>query len=107
MQFASYHHHVIYSHTLVILSFEADPVFKFSSVADPDPSDQYVFGPPGSGSGSSSQMYGSGSINQRHGSADPIRIHIKMSWIRNTEIQIKWGGEDISQIKKMYDTLIV
>jgi hypothetical protein len=36
------------------------------SVADrdpsPDPSDPYVFGPPGSGSGSSSQMYGSGSF---------------------------------------------
>jgi hypothetical protein len=36
----------------------------FSSVTDPDPnpdpSDQYVFGPPGSGS-----------ISQRHGSADP------------------------------------
>jgi hypothetical protein len=31
-----------------------------SSVADPDPSDPYVFGPPGSGSGSSSQRYGSG-----------------------------------------------
>jgi hypothetical protein len=36
-----------------------------TSVADPDPdldlSDPYVFGPPGSGSGSLSQMYGSGS----------------------------------------------
>jgi hypothetical protein len=31
------------------------------SVADPDPSDPYVFGPPGSGSGSIIQMYGSGS----------------------------------------------
>jgi hypothetical protein len=30
---------------------------------------------------------GSGSLSQRHGSADPrimIRIHTKMSWIRNT-----------------------
>ncbi len=37
------------------------------SVADPDPSDPYVFGPPGSGD------------------MDPrIRIHTKMSWIRNT-----------------------
>jgi hypothetical protein len=33
------------------------------NVADPDPnpSDQYVFGPPGSGSGSISQRHGSGS----------------------------------------------
>jgi hypothetical protein len=33
-----------------------------SSVADPDPSDPYVFGPPGSLSGSISQRYGSGSF---------------------------------------------
>ncbi len=32
----------------------------FSSVADPDPPDPHVFGPPGSGSGSISQRYGSG-----------------------------------------------
>jgi hypothetical protein len=34
-----------------------------SSVADPDPDppDPHVFGPPGSRSGSTSQMYGSGS----------------------------------------------
>jgi hypothetical protein len=31
------------------------------SVADPDPPDPHVFGPPGSGSGFTSQMYGSGS----------------------------------------------
>ncbi len=31
-----------------------------SSVADPDSSDPYVFGPPGSGSGSISQRYESG-----------------------------------------------
>jgi hypothetical protein len=30
-----------------------------NSVADPDPSDPYVFGPPGSESGSISQRYGS------------------------------------------------
>ncbi len=30
-------------------------------VANPDPSDPYVFGPTGSGSGSFSQIYGSGS----------------------------------------------
>ncbi len=38
---------------------------------------------PGSRSGSE---FGSGSISQRHGSADPdpIRICTKMSWIRNT-----------------------
>ncbi len=33
-----------------------------SSVADPDPYDPYVFGPPGSASGSISQKYGSGSF---------------------------------------------
>jgi hypothetical protein len=32
----------------------------FASVADPDPSDPYFFGPPGSGSRSASQRYGSG-----------------------------------------------
>jgi hypothetical protein len=32
------------------------------SVADPDQSDPYVFEPPGSGSGSASQRYGSGSL---------------------------------------------
>jgi hypothetical protein len=39
-----------------------------SSVADPnpDPSDPCVFGPPGSGSGSSSQRYGSGSGSIYH-----------------------------------------
>ncbi len=36
--------------------------FPWSSVADPDPSDPYVSGPPGSGSGSTTQMYGSGSF---------------------------------------------
>jgi hypothetical protein len=34
------------------------------------------------GSGSAS-----GSIRQTHGSADPIQIHTKMSWIRNTASQ--------------------
>jgi hypothetical protein len=41
------------------------------SVADPDPNpdpDPRVFGPPGSGSGSTSQRYGSGSTSQRYGS---------------------------------------
>jgi hypothetical protein len=28
---------------------------------------------------------GSGSISQRHGSADPDRLHTKMSWMRNTD----------------------
>jgi hypothetical protein len=52
---------------------------KKFSVPDPNP-DPHVFWPPGSGSNS-----------QRHGSADPIRIriHTKMSWIRNTE-KIFW-----------------
>ncbi len=36
------------------------------SVADPDQSDPYVFGPPGSGSGSISQRYGSGSESFYH-----------------------------------------
>ncbi len=34
-------------------------LFVCSSVADPDPPDPHVFGPPGSGSGSISQKYGS------------------------------------------------
>jgi hypothetical protein len=34
------------------------------SVADPDQTDPYVFGPPGSGSGSISQRYGSGSLSK-------------------------------------------
>ncbi len=33
-----------------------------TSVADPDPPDPHVFGPSGSGSGSTSQRYGSGSF---------------------------------------------
>jgi hypothetical protein len=37
-----------------------------SSVADPDPPDPHVFGPPGSGSGSISQKYGSGSGSFYH-----------------------------------------
>jgi hypothetical protein len=39
-------------------------IFKLlSSVPDPEPDpDPHVFGPPGSGSGSTSQRYGSGSI---------------------------------------------
>jgi hypothetical protein len=37
-------------------------LFPFYSVADPDPYDPYVFGPPESGSGSISQRYGSGSF---------------------------------------------
>jgi hypothetical protein len=39
------------------------PAFLVGSVADPDPDpkDPYFFGPPRSGSGSSSQRYGSGS----------------------------------------------
>jgi hypothetical protein len=50
-----------------------------SFVADPNPNpDPYVFGPPGSESGSISQRYGSGFISQRYGSA------AKISWILNT-----------------------
>ncbi len=108
----------------------------WSSVADsdPNPPDPHVFGPPGSGSGSISQRYGSesfyhyanivrktfistvfwllfdflslsGSISQRHGSADldpdplvrgmdpriRIRIHTKMSWVRNTVLKKKFA----------------
>ncbi len=36
------------------------------SVGDPDPQDPHVFGPPGSGSGSISQRYGSGSLSFSH-----------------------------------------
>jgi serine/threonine protein kinase len=42
--------------------FEASVSKILTSVADPDPSDPYVFGPPGSGSGS---------ISRRNGSPDP------------------------------------
>jgi hypothetical protein len=36
------------------------------------------------------EIAGSGSISQRHGSVDPgIRIHTKMSWIRNTVLKPK------------------
>jgi hypothetical protein len=47
-------------------------LFTKSSVADPDPnqdldpSDPYVFGPPGSGSGSTRQNFGSGSVSSYH-----------------------------------------
>jgi hypothetical protein len=58
------------------LSESLKPIFvvKISGAdPNPDPPDQRVFGPPGSGFGSTSQRYGSGSgsIIQRHGSADP------------------------------------
>ncbi len=39
---------------------ERSRCFPKASVADTDPSDPYVLGPPGSGSGSASQRYGSG-----------------------------------------------
>jgi hypothetical protein len=39
-------------------------ILPCASVADPDPSDTYVFEPPGSGSGSISQRYGSGSSSK-------------------------------------------
>ncbi len=81
-----------------------------TSVADPDPSDPYVFGPPGFGSGSISQRYGSGSGSFYHQAKNVRKILIptvlwllfdflslkndanvpsksnkqKMSWIRNT-----------------------
>ncbi len=45
---------------------EKSMVYVLTSVADPnpdpDPPDPHVFGPPGSGSGSTSQMFGSGSF---------------------------------------------
>jgi hypothetical protein len=33
------------------------------------------------------KIAGSGSISQRHGSADPDPVHTKMSWIRNTALK--------------------
>jgi hypothetical protein len=36
------------------------PVYVLASVRDPDPEDPCVFGPPGSGSATGSQRYGSG-----------------------------------------------
>ncbi len=41
-------------------------IMMLTSVADPDPPDPRVFGPPGSGSGSTSQRYGSGSGSFYH-----------------------------------------
>jgi hypothetical protein len=41
---------------------EPDPGDPKTSVPDPDPPDPRVFGPPGSGSGSISQKFGSGSF---------------------------------------------
>jgi hypothetical protein len=47
------------------IKFKKKNALKKNSVADPDPdvdpSDPYVFGPPGSGFGSFSQRYGPGS----------------------------------------------
>jgi hypothetical protein len=87
--------------------------YRFSSVPDPDPPDPHVFGPPGSGS--ISQRYGSGSFHHQAKivrkilipaycfvtsfelfifGTDPrirIRIHTKMSWIRNTGFSIQRG----------------
>jgi hypothetical protein len=55
--------HVRHTHT----RYDGDidgmwPGMVFTIVADPDPSDPYVFGPPGSGAGPSSQRYGSRSF---------------------------------------------
>jgi hypothetical protein len=44
------------------------------SVADPDPLDPHVLGPPGSGSGSTSQRYGSGSFYHCTASHKPFCI---------------------------------
>jgi hypothetical protein len=46
------------------LVVECQLVYVLCSVADPDPPDPHVFGPPGSGS--TSQMYGSGSGSFYH-----------------------------------------
>jgi hypothetical protein len=45
---------------LGLLDLDPDLLVR-GSVADPDPPDPHVFGPPGSGSGSTGQRYGSGS----------------------------------------------
>ncbi len=47
---------------LVLFSLNLIQGTVYSSVADPDPYDPYVFEPPGSGSGSISHRYGSGSF---------------------------------------------
>jgi hypothetical protein len=44
---------------------DMDP-YVLGSVTDPDPSDPYVFRPPGSGSGFIGQKYGSGSVSFYH-----------------------------------------
>ncbi len=77
-------------------------ILTYSSVADPKPdlSDPYAFGPSGSGSRSSSQRYGSGSgygvlkVNDENSRIrNRIRIHTKMSWIRNTDLQTMAGTQ--------------
>jgi hypothetical protein len=64
---ARYGDHYIHSYNSIPTfihpsSYAEDRLIVFSSVADPDPSYPYVFAPPGSGSVSISQRYGSGSF---------------------------------------------
>jgi hypothetical protein len=72
----------------IIFIFLFSNFYLFYSVADPDPSDPYVFGPPGSGSGSISQRYGSacGSVPTCQGSAtlESKQLH----WIRIQDCEI-------------------
>ncbi len=60
---------------------EAVQILKIS-VADPDPPDPHVFGPPGCGSGSTSQRYGFGS------ESGSFYHHAKI--VRKTLIPILW-----------------
>jgi hypothetical protein len=55
-------HFLLAAEELHIKGLSTPPTVRVgTSVADPDPPDLHVFGPPGSGSGSIGQRYGSGS----------------------------------------------
>jgi hypothetical protein len=66
----THRHHVPLDHlrrgsdTHLVIYKQLSPSYhrEDCSVADPDPPDPHVFGPPGSGSGSISLRYGSGSF---------------------------------------------
>jgi hypothetical protein len=49
-----------------LIVFLSRVIESIERIADPDPSDPYVFEPPGSGYGSSNQRYGSGSGSFYH-----------------------------------------
>jgi hypothetical protein len=56
----------VYAYIFTLRENRAYILILTGSVADPDPPDPHVFGPPGSRSGSTSQRYGSGSGSFYH-----------------------------------------